>query len=211
MTMRKVYVGLLGLALLGGLVLWLAASRGRTATATPVLAELPEFALLDQSGRRFDRSSLLGRTHVVNFFFTSCPTSCPLLTRKMREIVQRMPAGERIGFVSFSVDPERDTPERLRAFAESYQADFARWSFVTGPGDALYDVVVKGFRVGMGPKPVVGAPPDIYDISHGEQFVVVDARARLRAFLPARDESDLDRIVATARRVADEADGDAAR
>jgi hypothetical protein len=103
----------------------------------------------------------------------------------MREIVRRTPASERIGFVSFSVDPERDTPERLRALAESYQADRARWSFVTGPGDALYDVVVKGFRVGMGPKLVVGAPPDIYDISHGEPFVVVGTPERACArFFP---------------------------
>lgn len=209
--MRKIYLLVLSLTLLGGAVFWVAASRGRSATGTPVLATLPEFHLVDQSGKPFDRSALLGKTHVVNFFFTSCPTSCPLLTRKMRELVRRSDASEAIGFVSFSVDPERDTPERLRAFADSYGADLSRWTFVTGPGDALFDVVVNGFHVGMGPKPVIGAPPDIYDISHGEQFVVVDARARLRAFLPAREDDDLSRILATARRVADESESNAAR
>lgn len=209
--MRKIYLFVLSLALLGGAVLFVAASRGRIASGTPVIAKLPEFSLIDQSGRTFDKASLTGKTHVVNFFFTSCPTSCPILTQKMRELVRRTDPSEPIAFVSFSVDPERDTPERLRAFADGYQADLSRWSFVTGPGDRLFDVVVQGFKVGMGPKPVRGAPPDIYDVSHGEQFVVVDARARLRAFLPAREEGDLDRILATARRVAAELPSDAAR
>ncbi len=202
--MRRIYLFVLSLTLLGGAVLWMAASRGRIATGTPVLADLPEFQLLDQAGQRFDRASMLGKTHVVNFFFTSCPTSCPLLTKKMREVVRLTPKGEAIGFLSFTVDPERDSPERLRAFADSYQADLSRWTFVTGPAEALFDVVVKGFRVGMGPKPLVGSPPDIYDVSHGEQFVIVDSRARLRAFISAQETSDIDRIVATARRVASE-------
>lgn len=209
--MRKLYVVFLLLALLGGAVLFVAASRGRTAAGTPVLAELPDFALVDQAGKRFDRQSLRGKTHVVNFFFTSCPTSCPLLTKKMRELVRRTAPSEPIAFVSFSVDPERDTPEKLRAFADGYGADLSRWSFVTGPGEALFDVVVQGFKVGMSPKPVVGAPPDIYDVSHGEQFVIVDGRARLRAFLSAQEDADLDRILATARRVAAEASDNAAR
>lgn len=209
--MRKIYYVMMALTLLGGAVLWVAASGGRTAAGTPVIAKLPEFALVDQSNRPFTRASLEGKTHVVNFFFTSCPTSCPLLTKKMRELVRQTDRSEPIAFVSFSVDPERDTPERLRTFADGYQADLSRWSFVTGNGDALFSVIVDGFKVGMGPKPIVGSPPDIYDVSHGEQFVVVDTRARIRAFLSAREESDLSRILATARRVAAEVENNATR
>jgi protein SCO1/2 len=160
----------------------------------PVLGEVPALALTDQAGRPFTRASLEGRVTVANFIFTSCPTICPALTGKMRGLVERMGAGP-VRFVSFSVDPDNDTPAVLAAYGRKHGADFARWTFVTGPREALERAVVEGFKVGIdrtrrdaGGEPG-GAEPDVWDIVHGEHFVLVDGAGRIRGYYRAEPET----------------------
>lgn len=114
----------------------------------------PDFALRDQSGKSVSLQSLRGKTLLVDFVYTSCPGPCPVLTARHVALQRSLPAAlrERTRFVSISLDPERDTPEALRAYAEARGADLAHWSFLTGPPGEVAEVV-RSFGVGTLRKP----------------------------------------------------------
>jgi protein SCO1/2 len=109
----------------------------------------PQFALTDQEGRPFRSESLRGRAAVVDFIFTSCGGPCPIQTGIHAALQRRLPPElrARVAFVSISVDPEHDTPERLRDYARARGADLSDWSFLTGPR-AEIDAVARGFGIG---------------------------------------------------------------
>src|SRR5471030_63217 len=88
----------------------------------PVLAELPAFQLTDQLGNPFGTRAMAGKTWIANFIFTSCSESCPLLTQRVKTLQDKLTPAEqgKIGLVSVSVDPERDTPQKLREFSQTY-------------------------------------------------------------------------------------------
>jgi protein SCO1 len=153
---------------------------------------LPEFELTDQRGDRFGLSNLRGKIWVANFIFTSCPTVCPKLTRRMAEVQNRgKNLGDHFHLVSFTVDPENDTPERLLAYSQSFKINQRRWSFLTGPLDQIESTVVGGFKIAMG-KEDQGA--GIFSIFHGERLVLVDENGAIRGFYEANDE-DIDKLM----------------
>jgi len=109
----------------------------------PVVGPAPAFALVDQRGRALSLSDLRGKVLAISFVFTTCSDSCPVVTAKMAEIQRRLGTdfGRRVRFVSISVDPLTDTPERLRAYAAKFGADVPGWSFLTGKPAQIDDVV----------------------------------------------------------------------
>ena len=165
--------------------------------ALPVFGTVPSFRLTDQRGQTVTAADLHGRVWVANFMFTSCAGVCPVLTRRMVE-VQRW--AERAGYpatalrlVSFSVEPERDTPERLASFAQEHGADAARWSFLTGPYEAVERAAVEGFKQGLSrERPGPGEPPgdglEGINIFHGTRLVLVDREGRIRGYYEADAE-----------------------
>jgi protein SCO1/2 len=94
--------------------------------------------------------------------------------------------------VSFSVDPEHDTPERLAEYARAYRASPRMWTFLTGPAGAVQETVEKGLRVSMGGREP-GAPPAA--ISHGTHLVLVDGAGRIRGYYDPEEADAVDRIV----------------
>ncbi len=165
----------------------------------PELAQVPSFALLDQDARPFGLAQLSGKVWVANFIFTHCPSICPLLTSQMGNL-QRRAAGENLDvhFVSFSVDPRNDTPERLKAYAEEHGADLSNWSFLTGELEAVNAAIVRGMRVRMGePTP---SEEGGYDIMHASHFVLVDATGRIRGYYSS-DAAGMGRILRDAARL----------
>jgi len=114
--------------------------------------EVPAVELVDQDGRPVSLADLRGRFVLLDFVYTSCPGPCPILTGVHVEVQRRLAPGlrEALRFVSISLDPERDTPERLRAYAKARGADLAGWSFLTGPADAV-DAALRAFGVGRSP------------------------------------------------------------
>jgi protein SCO1 len=161
-----------------------------------VIFPLPEFTLTDHLGNAFGTEQLRGKVWVANFIFTSCPTRCPQLTEAMAKLQKRMRhMGDAVFLVSFSVDPERDTPEKLREYAQKYHANPRRWRFVTGDLKKVEEAVVKGFKMPMDPNEPAPETPTLFDITHGTRFVLVDQAGRVRGFYET-DEAGLDDLVA---------------
>jgi protein SCO1/2 len=112
----------------------------------------PDFALVDQDGRPLSLADLRGKTLLVDFVYTHCPGPCPILTSTHVAVQRALPAKlrERVHFVSISLDPARDTPEALRAYATARGADLTSWSFLTGDEEVVADVL-RRYGVGASP------------------------------------------------------------
>lgn len=162
----------------------------------PVLADLEAFSFVDQDGKPFDLERARGHVWVANFMFTSCPTVCPALTQKMAGLQKKLADQPDVRLVSITVDPEFDTPEVLKAYGARYGQDPSRWWMVTGAFEQVEKTVVSGFKMAMDRQdlPSEEGDPSAYDIVHGEHFVLVDARGRIRGYY--RPEPDrLDELV----------------
>jgi protein SCO1/2 len=117
-----------------------------------------------------------GKVWVVDFFYSSCPGPCPALTSRLSEVHQEFSGDARVGFLSVSSDPEKDTPEVLRAYATKFKAD-DRWHFLTGPKGRVYDLANNGFKLSL--KEVPDAPEPI---SHSTRLALVDREGWVRGF-----------------------------
>jgi protein SCO1 len=168
-----------------------------------VLGTVPDFAFTDQTGAPVRSADLRGRVHVAHFIFTRCPSVCPTTTLKMERLGERLAGrGDAIHFLSFSIDPEHDTPPVLAAFAARFHADPARWKFLTGPPDAVRAAVVGGFRIAVERDAALadGTP----NIVHGTHFVLLDRRLRIRGYYDSDDAARLDQLAADAEALARE-------
>jgi len=176
--------------------------RRQLGAAPAVLGTLPAFALIDQSGRAFGTRELEGKVWVADFIFTACQEACPLLSQRMQEVGRRTKhLGPDFHLVSISVDPERDTPARLQEYGARYGANPVRWSFLTGPTDAIQDAVTGGFKVGMGREAAKAADgTTFWNTFHGENLVLIDRQRRIRGYFPATNEG-LDRLIEAIGRV----------
>ncbi|HYG67796.1 MAG TPA: SCO family protein [Anaeromyxobacteraceae bacterium] len=167
--------------------------RTRVPPPPPVLATLPPFRLTDQTGAPFGSSDLAGRVWIGSFVFTRCPAVCPAVTRRMANVQGRTRNLEpALHLVSFSVDPEFDTPARLAAYAREYGASPRMWTFLTGSVDAVRETVERGLRIHMGRDP---ADPSPAGISHGTHLVLVDGASRVRGYYDPDDPEAMDRVV----------------
>ena len=195
--MKRIASISLGLFLLGGVVL---AVRhfAQTHEPLPKYSSVADFDLIDQNGAPFSSKVLQDKVWVANFIFTRCPSICPRFTAKMSQLERQ----SRVQFsdltlVSFTVDPEFDTPEKLKPYAQKYDANFDRWSFVTGPRETLERVIMKGLLQPMDK----GDGADMASIVHGSHFVLVDGQGQVRGFYKLEDTEAISKLLADARRI----------
>ncbi len=147
--------------------------------------QLPDFSLTDQRGAPFALSDLHDKVWIADFIFTSCATICPPMTIQMANLQDKFSA-EDIHFVSFSVDPERDTPEVLIRYADRYGVDNSRWSFLTGQKEAIYQLAHEGFNLAAGHR---GS-----EILHSTRFVLVDRAGQVRGYYDSRSKARLQQL-----------------
>lgn len=144
---------------------------------------LPDFTLTDQNKNPVRRADLEGNVWVASFIFTSCPSICPRLTKRMATMQEALLGNEDVRFVSISVDPETDTPEKLSEFASKHGATSARWLFLTGDPKVVDATVLTGFKMVL-----QRSTPGSVDIAHAERFCVVDRKAHVRGLFDTSDE-----------------------
>ena len=130
----------------------------------PVLGQLPEYRLVASDGTAFGSADLAGQVYVVDFIFTRCASVCPQLTTAMAGLQRRLDeaAVDGVQLVSISVDPDHDTPERLRAYGETYGIDPRRWTLLTGDIGAVRQLVLEGSRTPLGEPDLEGNLVDIH-------------------------------------------------
>lgn len=160
-----------------------------------VIGAVPAFSLVDQRGDRFTREDLLAadKTYVVGFVFTSCPSTCPAVSRAMlmfQEQIARSKLSDRVELITVTVDPATDTPEVLAAYADKLGADQSNWRFVTGDKLAIEAFVVDGFKLAVGEREDKSTPehPGVYDIAHSTKLALVDRFGDIRGYYSIDDD-----------------------
>jgi protein SCO1/2 len=154
------------------------------------ISTIPPFALTERSGREITNRDLLGKVWIADFVYTSCPGPCPLITAEMARMEQKLAGDPRVQFVTFTVDPQNDTPAVLAKYADHYGADANRWWFLTGPQKPVYDLIQNGFYQAVVDNH--GAPPEPgqFAVTHSTQFALVDAQGNMRGSYNAQDDDE---------------------
>lgn len=180
------------LTVLAGAAIWGAGCR--RASDLPQLGNVGTFNLTDQASKPVSAEALRGQVWAAAFFFTRCPTVCPRITRRMREL-QRAAAqeGVKVQLVSFSVDPENDTPPVLTAYARQYGADLATWRFLTGDLEVVRKTSEQGFKLALDGKPTPGA--DHLGLFHGSHLVLVDGTGEIRGYYRTSEDAQMTQLL----------------
>jgi len=141
---------------------------------------IDDFSFINQDNDTITKDSLTGSIYVANFFFTSCPSICPIMTRNMSYLQDKLSVFPNIRFLSHTVDPDNDTPKKLRSYVSLMQQkniniNLSNWDFVTGDKDKLYQSAADYF---------VNASVDSLapgGFLHSEYFILIDKQGRVRS------------------------------
>ncbi len=166
----------------------------------PIYYTVPEFHLTNEFGKPFSNNDLNGRFYIASFMFTSCPTTCPVLLTKLDLVQKRIRGlGTKAAIVTFTVDPEVDTPDVLYKFARKRHSNPFIWTYLTGTQADLEKIVITGFKVPMGgkeatEKQVGNDKITLFDIAHTEKLVLVDDKGQIRGYY-GTDRVEMDRMM----------------
>jgi protein SCO1 len=170
--------------------------KGKKVTDT-AWHKLPDFSLINQQGDTVSWEGLKGKVVVADFFFTHCPTICPRLTTNMRYLQQSINNSQRVGdktpdflhFLSFSIDPERDSVSRLKQWADRFQVNPEQWWLLTGTKKEIYDMAINEMKIGL----VDGQGVDTNFI-HTDHFVLIDSNRHVRGYYHGLDTASLQQL-----------------
>ena len=168
-------------------------ARQPSAPALQPLGTLPAFDLIERRREPLRLADLRGKVWVADFMYTSCVEICPLQSAEMARLQTAFADHADLRLVSISVDPERDTPAVLSAYAEKFQADPERWLFATGEPDAIARLAQEGFRLSAASYAPGDEDAD-YTFIHSNRFVLVDRQGRIRGYYRSTDSDDLVRL-----------------
>lgn len=138
--------------------------------------KVPFFEFINQDSVVVSDKDYLGKVYVVDFFFTRCPSICPVMTTNLVEVQKHFKGNENFGIASFSITPDFDTPQVLRAYAEKYKIQNSGWNLLTGDKDAVYQLANAGFNIFAAEMPDVPG-----GFEHSGLFALVDKEGFLRS------------------------------
>ena len=150
--------------------------------ALPRLGAVPAFALTDAGGTTITLDALKGKIWVADFIFTKCGGTCPMMTSTLYQVNQDLDPSLGVQLVSISVDPENDTPEVLKAYADNNSLPRERWYFLTGTRDAIHELAKNGFHLAVSDS---GTTQRL--ITHSSKLAVVDRSGQIRAYYDGTD------------------------
>ena len=137
---------------------------------------VPQFEFVNQYGDTINQETYKGKVYVAEFFFTTCPSICPIMNQNMLKVQKAFKGNEDIGIASFTINPEYDTPEILKAYAESYGINHPNWHLLTGNRDEIYTLANKGFNLYVGEAPEVEG-----GFEHSGFFALIDKNGTIRS------------------------------
>lgn len=155
-----------------------------------IFHQIPAFSFTDQYGRPFSNKSLAGCSYVANFFFTSCKTICPGISKELQRIQETYKTDTLLKIVSFSVDPINDSVPVLASYAKNYKAIKDKWYFITGNQDSIYALARNGFFL------AAFQQSDAKNgIDHSEQLVLIDRKKQIRGYYDGTDKFEIKRLM----------------
>jgi protein SCO1/2 len=188
-------VAVLAMITVVGAGLWAHRQRpGDEPHQLPPLYDAPSFTLTDQHGATVTTASLKGHPWIGMVFFTQCPGVCPAMTMRMTEVQKAIP-NPNVKIVLFSLDPEHDTPEVMKLYAERFKTDQARWVFLTGPKDTMYELA-RGLKLPAQPA------QDGNPILHSQKVLLIDQSGKVRGIYDTNGDESMKQLSADAMALA---------
>jgi protein SCO1/2 len=157
----------------------------------PIYGQVPAFELTAETGHPFTSKSLDGKVWVADLIYTTCPGPCPRMSALMRQLQQASSSMPGVQLVSFTVDPEHDTPAVLAQYASRYQAHSDRWHFLTGPRETLDHLARYSFKLSN----VDGS------LNHSTRLVLMDRQSRIRGYYGTSEDNPVIQLVYDIKRV----------
>lgn len=194
MRLRFFIIGLVAMPILAVGIFFLL--RGRVQEKS--WGVVPNLTLTERSGKRFALGSLQGKVWVASFIFTHCRGQCPLMTAQMNRLQGELLPYSDVRLISFTVDPERDTPRRLASYADQWGANPEKWLFLRASKDGLKRLLNESFRLAGGSE----ASKD--DIDHSFKFAIVDRWGKIREYHDGTDEKTVPAIVSRIKKILNE-------
>lgn len=149
-----------------------------------------DFSLIDQDSMPVSFEKLNADIYIANFFFATCKTICPNMSKQMKRVQENLPDNYPVKILSFTVDPVHDTVAALNAYAQLYEADNTIWHFITGDKKQIYDLARYGFYLTA--MEGDGGPDDFI---HSEKFILLDRERRIRGYYDGTDPEDVKRLL----------------
>jgi cytochrome oxidase Cu insertion factor (SCO1/SenC/PrrC family) len=190
-----------GARLMGGGGAPRAGGSGGAAGDLALYGQVPDFALVSQTGDTVRLADLRGTVWIGDFIFTHCASTCPMMTAQLRRLQDSLGEGAPVRLVSFSVDPERDTPQRLSEYAAGYGATPDRWLFLTGEKAEIRSLAVDGFHVTVTDPSPEELAQGAEAVMHSTRLALVDGQGRIRGYYDGADEQAVQQLGTDVRRL----------
>lgn len=141
-----------------------------------VIGKVPEFEFINQDGKKITNKNFEGKVYVVEFFFTTCPSICPIMNDNMIKIQNKFFGNPNLAIASITINPENDTPQVLKAYAKKHNITNPNWHFLTGEKQKIYDLANKGFNLYVGENSKVAG-----GFEHSGFFALIDQDGNIRS------------------------------
>ncbi|MEM7646014.1 MAG: SCO family protein, partial [Pseudomonadota bacterium] len=149
------------------------------------------FTAIKQNNQSLSENDFRGHLSLINFFFVACPKVCPLMMRNVQNLQKTLGSQmSQVQIYSFSVQPEMDTPERLRSYAETYQIDLTNWTLLTGKKKQIYNVGKNMFKADG----AVGKQKSEENFIHTQNIYLVDNELNIRGIYNSNDPKDMQQL-----------------
>ncbi len=164
--------------------IWVASELGARYSQPDLetIGQVPDFSFTDQNGKTITNKDYQGKVYVVEFFFTTCPDICPIMTENMIKIQNEFIGNPNVGIASFSIDPIHDTPEVLKEYTKEKGISKPQWHLLTGDKEQIFKLANEGFNLYVGETSETGA-----GFEHSGFFALIDQEGNIRS---RKDEND---------------------
>lgn len=151
-----------------------------------IFHQVKPFSFVDQDSAIITNATYEGQIYVSDFFFTSCPSICPLMKVQMLRIYEKYQENSEVGILSHTIDPAYDNVARLSDYAERLEVSSAKWHFVTGIKDTIYNMAQTSYYIGV---------RDDGSFEHSGKFVLVDKQKRIRGVYDGTEKESVDKLL----------------
>ncbi len=163
--------------------------NGKVVTDT-IYHSIPAFQFINQNGDTVSDKNYKGRIYVADFFFTSCKSICPKMSANLAVVQDKFKDIDSVFILSHTVNPDNDTPEKLKTYAQLVHADLKKWTFVTGSKHSIYDIAIHGYMLPAGEDVMAEG-----GFLHSEQLILVDKEKHIRGIYDGTSLPDVNKLI----------------
>jgi protein SCO1/2 len=150
---------------------------------------IPDFKFTNQEGQEVNLATFDNKIYVVDFFFISCPTICPVVKAQMLRVLETYRDEDRLMFLSHTIDPKRDTVERLKKYADNLGVGVPKWHFVTGEKEKLHGIASSYFSIAYEDSSAPGG------FDHSGRLILIDQNKHIRSYCDGTDPESVDQFI----------------